>query len=184
MDGIPVVSLPSLVTGSFIFVYTMKILNKMFLWGVPQHLISPTRDQTYTFCTGSVKSCHRTTKEVPEHLCAFSTLTFPDSEEQPREGTAHISLRKLYILYWQDTFLRTILCFSIVEDILHFFLHLPVLRNLKTFWFLMLCMEMFILEKLSFAAYEKCLFLLCFIFSLCAWHSVDSFNLKSHITEF
>lgn len=49
--------------------------------GVPQHLISPTRDQTYTLRTGSVKSCHRTTGEVPEQWRAFSTLTFPDSEE-------------------------------------------------------------------------------------------------------
>lgn len=71
----------SWVIGPFIFVYTMKILNKMLLWGVPQHLISPTRDRTYTFCTGSVNSCHRTTGKVPEQLCAFSTLTFPDSEE-------------------------------------------------------------------------------------------------------
>ena len=50
MDGILVVSLPSWVIGPFSFVYTMKILNKIFLWGrgashsilFPQPEIKPT----------------------------------------------------------------------------------------------------------------------------------------------
>ena len=86
---IPAVSLPSWVTGPFIFICKMKMLNKMLL------------------------------------MCLFSTHIFWFWRIVLR-GMAHMSLRKIYILNWQDTFFKSIIV------LFHRWRHLSFISSIYT----------------------------------------------------
>ena len=106
-------------------------------------------------------------------MCLFNTNISWFWRIAPRGDSSYILEKSIYSVLTGYIFKDHNCAFPLLKTFCILSCIIPVLRNLKTFWFLMLCMEMFILEKLIFATYEKYLFLLCFIFSLCAWHSMD-----------